>query len=357
MRLCLDKGRLVGKQRAKLSEQMTIHIRWRTVSGAGLGACLVSLCCAPVFGQSLGDVARQERQRKEQQAPRALHVYTNDDLRKSKILVPEDQARALAAARNRQMPSPVELAAVANAIAPLQFLLPASAGDTDIEDPSSWEPEPTASGISPALAADSIGLEAGATSARVKTKERPEPVRRRQVAKIADPFAPRKIERPGTPAPVAIEPVHATRKSGASALASSTFLVSSNSSAFLHEQDSTSSKADKVLVRAGDSLWKLAQRYLGDGNRWFDLATLNPQLESPNLIRAGEWIRLRPSQEEGTKQVIVHSGDTLWSVAESEFGSPRGVECIVEANPQLESSDLIRPGQKLLLPRNCGVAR
>lgn len=107
MRLCLDKGRLVGKQRAKLSEQMTIHIRWRTVSGAGLGACLVSLCCAPVFGQSLGDVARQERQRKEQQAPRALHVYTNDDLRKSKILVPEDQARALAAARNRQMPSPL----------------------------------------------------------------------------------------------------------------------------------------------------------------------------------------------------------------------------------------------------------
>lgn len=344
----------------RTSQSMTVHIKWRTVSGVGLGACLVSLCCAPVFGQSLGEVARQERQRKEQQAARALHVYTNDDLRKSKILVPEDQARALAARNNpnNQMPAPVDLASAPNAIALLQFLLPASAGDTDIKDPSSWEPEPVASGISSALSADSIGLEAGAASAPVKTNERPEPVRRRQVAKIADPFAPKKIVRREAPAQVAIEPVHATRKSATSIIsASSISLAWSNSSKSVHEQDSTSSKADKILVQPGDSLWKLAQRYLGDGNRWFDLAALNPQLESPNLIRAGEWIRVRASQDEGTKQVVVRLGDTLWSVAETELGSARGVECIVEANPQLESSDLIRPGQKLLLPRNCGVAR
>jgi nucleoid-associated protein YgaU len=404
--VCLDKCRNAGKQRANLSElkTMTIHIKWQTISGVGLGACLVLLCCAPVFGQSLGDVARQERQRKEQQASRSLHVYTNDDLRKAKILVPEDQARALAARNNpnNPMPAPVELAGSANAIAPLQFLLPVSTGENDIKDPSTWEPEPVASEISPALAADSVDMEVSAASIPVKTNERREPVRRREFSKVADPFAPKRIERHETPAPVAIEPVHVSRKAVASiasvlgssatvtiepvhasrkaaasiapALGSSATVTiepvhatrkfntaggaSFTSSTIMRERAATSSNTDKVLVRPGDSLWKLAQRYLGNGNRWFDLAELNPQLESPNLIRAGEWIQVRPSSEdESTKQVVVRSGDTLWSVAENELGSPRGVECIVEANPQLESSDLIRPGQKLLLPANCGVAR
>jgi len=350
-------------------------------SGAGLGACLVSLCCAPVFGQSLGDVARQERQRKEQQASRSLHVYTNDDLRKSKILVPEDQARALAARNlNNQMPVPVELAAVPNAIAPLQFLLPASTSDTDIKDPSSWEPEPAEMGISRALVVDSTGVEGGPAAADVAQQR--EAVQHRSVARNSDPFAPQKVARHIPPAAVEpkhvaavashataspvvaverahamVEAVHATVEDVHATVGTIHTTRKAITANFAHAQDATSSKDGKVVVQRGDSLWKLAQRYLGDGNRWFDLAEMNPQLESPNLIRVGDWIRVHASEAEGTKQVVVRSGDTLWSVAQTELGTARGVECIVEANPQLESSDLIRPGQKLFLPRNCSVTR
>src|SRR5579862_5797057 len=47
----------------------------------------------PAHSQSLGDLARQERERKMNQPHVATHVYDNDDLAKPQILTPEDQAR------------------------------------------------------------------------------------------------------------------------------------------------------------------------------------------------------------------------------------------------------------------------
>src|ERR1043166_6493351 len=48
---------------------------------------------APASAQSLGDLARQERERKGDQPHRAVHVYINEDLARPQILVPEDQKR------------------------------------------------------------------------------------------------------------------------------------------------------------------------------------------------------------------------------------------------------------------------
>ncbi len=54
--------------------------------------------------QDAAEAARQERARKEQNSnPSEHHVYTNEDLRRGKILTPEDQSRA-AAARQKQGP-------------------------------------------------------------------------------------------------------------------------------------------------------------------------------------------------------------------------------------------------------------
>jgi nucleoid-associated protein YgaU len=148
---------------------------------------------------------------------------------------------------------------------------------------------------------------------------------------------PRKVARHATV--TVARPVRATQKS--------------TSPNFVTEQDIVSG-TDKVLVEPGDSLWKLAKRYIGDGTRW--LAELNPQLDNPNLIRMGEWILVPSSEARGTKQVVVRAGHTLWSGAQSAWGSPLAVQCIVHANPQLQSADLIRPGQTLTLPQTCGVA-
>lgn len=45
-------------------------------------------------------------------------------------------------------------------------------------------------------------------------------------------------------------------------------------------------------VQSGDSLWKIAQKYLGNGNRWNEIYTYNNNKSiiggNPNLIRAGQ---------------------------------------------------------------------
>ena len=62
-------------------------------------AILVSMVLgtgSPNFAQSVADAARQERERRHQLALHATHVYTNEDLAKPRILVPEDEARVAA---------------------------------------------------------------------------------------------------------------------------------------------------------------------------------------------------------------------------------------------------------------------
>ena len=56
---------------------------------------LVSLISAvPAHSQSLGDIARQDRERKESRTNHATHVYDNSDLQRAQILVSGDQQRA-----------------------------------------------------------------------------------------------------------------------------------------------------------------------------------------------------------------------------------------------------------------------
>jgi nucleoid-associated protein YgaU len=119
----------------------------------------------------------------------------------------------------------------------------------------------------------------------------------------------------------------------------------------------TDRPATQVRVQIGDSLWKLAKRYLGDGNHWRVLAALNRRLLNPGLIRPGELIQLPAKVSEEARQVVVQPGDTLWTVAETALGSPLAFNCIAQANPQLQSADVIHPGQTLWVPETCSAAR
>lgn len=51
-------------------------------------------------------------------------------------------------------------------------------------------------------------------------------------------------------------------------------------------------KPKSYTVQDGDSLWKIAQKYLGDGSRWKEIYTYNNNKSiiggNPNLIRAGQ---------------------------------------------------------------------
>lgn len=52
--------------------------------------------------------------------------------------------------------------------------------------------------------------------------------------------------------------------------------------------------APTYRVAAGDSLWRIAQRTLGDGNRWHEIADLNPRVD-PDKLAAGVLLTLPAS--------------------------------------------------------------
>jgi nucleoid-associated protein YgaU len=62
--------------------------------------------CRAQDSQDVAEAARQERARKEQQAKNQKHVYTDEDLRRAKILTPEDEA--VVEAKRKQQPAPTE---------------------------------------------------------------------------------------------------------------------------------------------------------------------------------------------------------------------------------------------------------
>lgn len=45
-------------------------------------------------------------------------------------------------------------------------------------------------------------------------------------------------------------------------------------------------------VESGDTLWGIAQQFLGDGGKYTDLVAVNPEIKNPGLIYVGQVIKL-----------------------------------------------------------------
>ena len=199
----------------------------------------------------LGDIARHYRQQKvdrqqqsrmEAQSIRSSHVYTNEDMARPQILTPEDHAVFEAAQKNQ--PSAIEQRP--HEILSRELDLPsAPLGDiarlyrqqkpvTEIQQPRGFR------------------LFLGTTS-------------------LASPMIPRSPIRP----PPRTEPVpHPTQ---------------------LRQANQRSNKpgntvAQMITVKPGDSLWRLARRYLGHGHRWRALWKSSPWIRDPNYLKVGSHI-------------------------------------------------------------------
>jgi len=106
------------------------------------------------------------------------------------------------------------------------------------------------------------------------------------------------------------------------------------------------------IVEPGDTLWSIAERFFGDGNRYKEIAELN-NLADPNIIHAGQELviqRVSGDDEEESlpADYIVQEGDTLWSIAERAYGDGSKYTEIAEKNG-LENPELIYPGQRIML--------
>lgn len=99
-------------------------------------------------------------------------------------------------------------------------------------------------------------------------------------------------------------------------------------------------------VKPGDTLWGIAQTYLGTGKKYYDIQNLN-HLKDDN-IHPGQTILIPQNLSSGWLLYNVESGDTLWNIARNYLGSWTKYNMIMSLNNL--QNETIYPGQILKIP-------
>lgn len=114
-------------------------------------------------------------------------------------------------------------------------------------------------------------------------------------------------------------------------------------------------------IQPGDTLWKIAKKYYGNGENWRKIYEDNVNVISdPNKIFVGQVIVINITSGNITTTAItaasgntytVQSGDNLWKIAKKVYGKGRSWRKIYEANQSVISNpDNIRVGQVFVIP-------
>jgi LysM repeat protein len=103
-------------------------------------------------------------------------------------------------------------------------------------------------------------------------------------------------------------------------------------------------------VQSGDTLSGIAQKKLGNANRYMEIANLNG-IPDPNLIYAGQVLKLPNEANNATTERVytVQSGDTLSGIAQKKLGNANRYMEIANLNG-IDNPNLIYAGQELRLP-------
>jgi LysM repeat protein len=309
-------------------------------------AIFVTMEC---HAQDVADAAKQERARKESQQKKSKHVYTEEDLKRVRILTPEDRAQ-IEAKKNQPPASPAaeksQDALDAESIAPdaplgdvarrFRKLKESQKLQQSAEFHLPFADAPVLASPKPMQPIQPHSFKPSAPAAPRFAPYQP-PVKR-------SPFARPRVF---TAAPPMIVPSHppAARVVPAQPPAPVAPVVVPVNPA----------KPDVVTVKRGDSLWKLAKQHLGHGLRWHDLLSANPGILDPNHIVAGSQIVLPASVSilRTAAKFTVRSGDTLSQIAQTQLGHASYAACIARANPVIRNANLIYVGQELLFPASC----
>jgi nucleoid-associated protein YgaU len=298
--------------------------------------------------QDVADAAKQERARKESQQKKTKHVYTEEDLKRAQILTPEDQAQ-IEAKKNQQTPPAAEEsqeAVGAQSLPPDAPLGDVARRFRQLKDFQKLQ--------------QSAEFHLPFADAPVLASPKPlqplQPHSFQPAAPVAPHFAPYQppvkrspFARPRifTAAPPMIAPSHppAVRLAPAQPPAPVSPAVASVSP----------TNPNVLTVKRGDSLWRLAEQNLGKGLRWHELLSANPGILDPNHIVAGSQIVLPVANlsHRTAAKIIVHNGDTLSQIAQTQLGHASYAACIAHANPAVRDANLIYAGQALILPSSC----
>jgi nucleoid-associated protein YgaU len=326
---------------------MTLHL---PIRGASLLRPGVALFCllAPLSlrsnlsaqDQDAAEAARQQQAQKSQQPTTPQHVYTDEDLKRARILTPGD--KKLAEARRKELPAPTPAAKKPPAV---DATPPESLGEVARryrKEKAAREAEAAAAKKVPApfrieLPSNTFAepkrpvapLRAPSSAARpVPVAPSSAPPQRSAAPSRMSPFSPRPtMPSPTSPAP----PVNPAT------------LVPSR-------------EFQQLQVRPGDSLWRMARRNLGDGARWQELLSLNPGLAvHPDSLAAGSTVIVPAAAvtrivRRSPLTITVQHGDSLWSLARVHLGRGSDWSRLAHANPQIADYLHLQVGSQLQLP-------
>jgi len=311
--------------------------------------------------QDVAEVARKSRAGKQRNAARA-HVYTNEDLRRGKILTTEDQSRAEAAnhknssAPDRAAPPDVQ-ALDANSTTPHEplgdvarryrnakkispFHLPSS--QTELAAPKIIAPlvEPYSSFPLQPHPKNFINTRPVAPHSRPSVPNAPS-LPSSRMGRI-NPFVGRRTQ-PAPPAVVTIRPVEPRV----------TPQPKSFSAPLSHASPATTTL---IVVQPGDTLWNLSRQHLGRGTRWLELLAANPAVDDPSRLVPGTQLVLparTTSHRHSTQMIVVQAGDSLSRLALAAYGHASYWPCLASANPSLTNPHQLHIGQSIAVPASC----
>jgi hypothetical protein len=308
------------------------HHKWRVCASVILFVCIVFAGAAKSSAQDLGALARQEQARREAQPLHPVHVYTNDDLVRPRILVREDSVD-LETARRKLSPALVEQSPAAEPDA-----REVSLGDVARKyraEKLAHQAPPTEvarlSGPTYVYTNDDLVRPTILTPQdEVKYQAalaKPVPVETKEPAEVtADESEPAEaplgdiarevfhqqervlevhVETPAvtsvenrtplSPRPPRTRTLAVYRTKRPAHLSSRiTMLVRIRTRRHVESQSVEMGHGGLVAitVHSGDSLWKLARQHLGQGVRWRALLQANPWIRNPYQLRIGSQIRI-----------------------------------------------------------------
>lgn len=319
--------------------------------------CFASLTATlSANAQDVAEAARQERARKLAQTKPKGKVYTDEDLRKPKILTPEDRLLAEAAKKtpvlspNQPLTKSADLLndssqqSLGEIARRLRMEREARKAEQakQSKSPSQFTMDLPNSFAAPAPIAPVSPLAFHRTPE--KSASHPVPERR-------DPFSHTSSL---TPSRASISPA---ARSGVLSRKSSP--VVSNAATPIQPVVNATARTT-VTIQPGDSLWKLSRQYLARGSRWQELLAVNLGLPDPSRIQPGTVLLIPQStahsRAKSPTTIMVQKGDSLWKLAEAQFGHGTLYPCLARVNPHLHDPNRLIPGQLLTIPASCGSA-
>ena len=118
----------------------------------------------------------------------------------------------------------------------------------------------------------------------------------------------------------------------------------STRAAVREKAESPSQGTVEHVVTKGESLWRIAEKHLGDGERYPEIVELNRPLlgDKPGFLRTGWTLRLPLPDHDGQPaaahagRYVVRQGDTLSEIALDELGDARAYPRIAKASRDIE---------------------